>query len=205
MDASQEVLVRDLRVEDRTRVAQILVESFPEKMYAVRGVTEETAPHLVIESGPPFAAPFSGNLVAELDGRVVGAMALKWRGQTLPPRRELHPLSGRTGWWVRNKVRLAQRIIDERPRPGHCYVAHISVAPEARGKGAGTALLQRGEEIGRERGLGTFSLYVAGTNVGAIRVYRRFGFSRSWVLRSRTTGWLLGISEWWFMEKALRP
>eukprot|EP00164_Ancoracysta_twista_P021561 GFYU01039247.1.p1 GENE.GFYU01039247.1~~GFYU01039247.1.p1 ORF type:complete len:198 (-),score=25.55 GFYU01039247.1:26-619(-) len=59
--------------------------------------------------------------------------------------------------------------------PGESYIEMMSVAPEARGKGVGTKLLQWCEDTARERGAEFLSLGVVSGNP-AKRLYVRFGF-----------------------------
>lgn len=53
----------------------------------------------------------------------------------------------------------------------------IAVAPEWRGRGVGTALLQAGEAWAREQGAERMSLWVDGYNTGARRLYERVGYT----------------------------
>ncbi len=61
------------------------------------------------------------------------------------------------------------------------YVMHVVVAPEARGRGVGRALLQATAERLRAAGCSRWTLNVKPDNVPAIRLYERFG------LRATTT------------------
>ena len=56
-------------------------------------------------------------------------------------------------------------------------VHDVHVAPAARGKGLGTAMLEVLADLGREHGFGKITLEVAASNGGAIRLYRRLGYT----------------------------
>jgi mycothiol synthase len=58
---------------------------------------------------------------------------------------------------------------------GEVYV--IATAPAAQGTGLGTALLLHGLDWLREQGCTQVLLYVDGYNVGAMRLYERYGFA----------------------------
>lgn len=62
-------------------------------------------------------------------------------------------------------------------------VMGLAVAPEARRRGVGTALLAAAEEQARARGARKLSLRVLSTNESALRLYERLGFEREGVLR----------------------
>lgn len=53
----------------------------------------------------------------------------------------------------------------------------VHVTPAARGFGLGTAMVETLADLGREHRFGKITLEVAASNTGAIRLYRRLGFS----------------------------
>ena len=55
-------------------------------------------------------------------------------------------------------------------------VESLSVAPEARGRGVGTALLEAARERFRAQGIEFWSVAVVEANEGAVRMYERAGF-----------------------------
>jgi ribosomal protein S18 acetylase RimI-like enzyme len=193
--AITEIVVREFRPEDEERVVEVFSGAFPEKMMHLVSVPEEKWVDLLLDSGALRLRPFPGLLVAEVDGIVQGSMALDWRGQKIErgPRRSRR---GRSRMLDRMKVRLGQWIITRRAKTGEGYVMWICVAPEAQGKGVGTALMDRVEAIAKDRGLHWISLYVAATNEGAKRFYQRRGMFQIGTIRSWTTAWLFGIREW---------
>ncbi|MFO0711035.1 MAG: GNAT family N-acetyltransferase [Sandaracinus sp.] len=58
----------------------------------------------------------------------------------------------------------------------HAALHDILVTPEARGHGAGEALIRRFQQIARERGLPRIVLHSASPNVGAQRLFAKLGF-----------------------------
>jgi ribosomal protein S18 acetylase RimI-like enzyme len=199
---SSDIVVRSFEEGDMVTAARVFTRAFGEKMRTLTCLPEEDWPDLLVASRALPLSSFKGHLVAEVAGRLVGMMALDWKGKGRPP----SPGSGPTrrfSWRQRWRVRAAQWVVTVRARPGDLYVQYIGVEPEAQGRGVGTALLEEGEALAREMGLLRYTLYVAADNPGARRLYERLGFRERRRLRSRVTRRLLGVEEWVYMVKAL--
>jgi ribosomal-protein-alanine N-acetyltransferase len=56
-------------------------------------------------------------------------------------------------------------------------LANVAVTPRLRGRGLGAKLLSRILEVARDRGVETVYLEVRASNVRALELYHRFGFS----------------------------
>lgn len=67
-------------------------------------------------------------------------------------------------------------ILETAGRPGVLVLDGLCVAPDQRGRGIGTALLDAAGELARERGLRAVGLSVVDTNPRAEALYRRLGF-----------------------------
>ena len=67
-------------------------------------------------------------------------------------------------------------LIDSRPQPGALMVESLCVAPEAGGRGIGTALLMRAADRARAQGYRQLVLDVIEENDAARRLYERLGF-----------------------------
>jgi ribosomal protein S18 acetylase RimI-like enzyme len=199
---SGKLAVRPFREGDEEAVARAFSHAFADKMRTLSGVAEEDWADLLMEAGVLPLVEAEGNLVAEVDGKVIGVMSLDWKGRRVPPVKPL-PKSGRFSWWTVRKVRIGQWVLDQSAGPGEAYVEFIGVDPAGQGRGAGTALLEEGETITRERGLARYVLYVAADNAGAKRLYERVGFREVGRIRSRTTRRMFGVGEWVRMVKAL--
>lgn len=120
-------------------------------------------------------------LVAEEDGGVVGlcvrfpgsdwprlrvgvGMSMLWAGGAIGAARLL--------WLGRAQERLMPPLADDR-----LYVMSLSIAPSHRGRGIGTALLERVAAEGGRSGIRAVALDVDADNEGAIRFYERVGFA----------------------------
>jgi GNAT superfamily N-acetyltransferase len=132
LDALHAGIVPGLRADPPRRIRQDL-----------QAWTEEDGHHL---------------LVAEVDGRVVGALHL------VTDRRVRHALG--------EAVRVA--IVEE-----------IVVAAAERGRGHGRALMAAAEEMARTRGITSLHLHVWMANRDAVRFYEELGFAveRVWMSR----------------------
>ncbi|MGA8050644.1 MAG: ribosomal protein S18-alanine N-acetyltransferase [Burkholderiales bacterium] len=67
--------------------------------------------------------------------------------------------------------------------PGEAHLLNLSVAAAHQRKGQGTALLGEVMRLARELGARTLFLEVRPSNLGALALYRRFGFRRVGVRR----------------------
>jgi ribosomal protein S18 acetylase RimI-like enzyme len=72
---------------------------------------------------------------------------------------------------------------------GEWYVTAVSVKPEARGRGVGTALLEDAVARSRDAGMTSIALDVDAKNSGARRLYERHGFV---VTGISSVAWLAG-------------
>ncbi len=82
-------------------------------------------------------------------------------------------------------------------------VETLAVDPAYRGMGIGTALLQKAEERARSMGKYTMSLGVVGENAGAIRLYERVGYRRTYTWDGYLVRLATGSAEVHRMEKAI--
>jgi GNAT superfamily N-acetyltransferase len=78
-----------------------------------------------------------------------------------------------------------QRLGDHRPQ---ARVHDLVVTGEARGQGAGTALLSKAEELARKRGCFRMALVTAGWRTDAIAFYEREGWANygEWFVKPLT-------------------
>jgi GNAT superfamily N-acetyltransferase len=73
-------------------------------------------------------------------------------------------------------LRDAEQIISS-VEEHDCYITHLAVLPERRSMGIGEALLMRAVEFYRGKGRRRVLLDVDSENTGAVRFYKRCGFS----------------------------
>jgi ribosomal protein S18 acetylase RimI-like enzyme len=68
------------------------------------------------------------------------------------------------------------------------YISRVAVAPDARGRGVGRALVSRVMDIQRDRGVEGFCLDVSADNEAALRAYRALGFRIEGTARDEGSG-----------------
>jgi ribosomal protein S18 acetylase RimI-like enzyme len=155
--------------------------------------------------------PADDVMLAFLDGAPVGALLGRATGGNFPvsPRPALKALGVilhlYRPWELPGLIRRSRlrARLDFPVPPGSYHVVEVHVAPECRGAGIGSALLERAEALARERGCSRINLTTALANP-ARRLYARHGYAE---LESRTVpGYeeLTGTPGRVFLEKRLK-
>jgi ribosomal protein S18 acetylase RimI-like enzyme len=118
--------------------------------------------------------------VAELDGRLAGAMAAFPVSEAEERRRRFlrTALRHRAPWHWPHIWRLARHGSRHAPRPpaDAYYVDALATADAFRRRGVATALLGEAERQARESGFPALALDTVATNTAARALYLRFGF-----------------------------
>jgi ribosomal protein S18 acetylase RimI-like enzyme len=124
-----------------------------------------------IRTKAAFPSHFGNWTVAEIDGEIAGAFL----GYTIPNPYEPGDIS--------DLPELYRPTLElEAIAAGTWYLMVIAVFPEYRGKGLGTAMLHKAQDLARAAGAKRMSIMVESANAGAVKLYLRFGF-REWARR----------------------
>lgn len=123
---------------------------------------------------------FRNHLVGTLDGTVVAAGAA-WSGHshlsfTLTATRQIPRCYGLVAGLAVMARGLRVETVIRPPDRATCYVAHLGVAADCRGRGIGAALVRELLATGRSKGCKVAALDVAVTNPRALALYERIGF-----------------------------
>ncbi|NGZ75774.1 GNAT family N-acetyltransferase [Saccharibacillus alkalitolerans] len=137
-------------------------------------------------------------------GQPVGTVALKWT-----PTGKSSAGGGKEPDWVRlmfefgplNVLKFAAGMaaLGYTPPEEECYIEHIAVRPDCRGKGIGRALLGHAARFARESGFGSLSLHVSGRSPATIRLYENAGFRTVRVERRPLGRFFFREPLWHFM------
>lgn len=87
--------------------------------------------------------------------------------------------------------------------PGSWYLNVLATYPEHRGKGLGSALLAKAEEVTRQSGRSTISLIAEDTHQDALRLYRAKGFTEIARRPVVKDDWAVEASDWILFTKSL--
>lgn len=92
-------------------------------------------------------------------------------------------------------------ILETASRPGVLVLDGLCVAPEHRGRGIGTALLDAATDLARDRGLRAVGLSVVDANPRAEALYRRLGFRPVRLARLGPLAGVYGFDRYAIMER----
>jgi ribosomal protein S18 acetylase RimI-like enzyme len=162
---------RPARISDASDLA-VLVDSAARGLVAWLWTTLRSAGQSILEVGRDrirvntnSPSHFSNWTVAEIDGEVIGALT----GYMVPE-------SDQSGGVSDLPEAFAPFLELEALAVGTWFLMAVSVFPEHRGRGFGTALLAEAENRARRSGARQISLLVETANTGALRLYTRYGF-----------------------------
>lgn len=201
-----QVVIRPAQLGDIYPILGLHREAFADKFgaaFGARGTARgvEAMAEAWRRQGMPA---LRGMLVAEADQQVIGTITLRtWEmGGDSSGTAELafHQV---LGVWGALRSIFALSLLDHQIDRAEGYVTDVAVLSNYRRRGVAQALLARAEGEARLRRKRYLALYVGAKNLGAIDLYRRFGFADWRTRRSLLAGWMLRQSAWIFMRKEL--
>ena len=139
-------------------------------------------------------------LSALVDGQFAGLLTIRTDGQEFY-RLNMGALFTRFSPLRAIRMLLNLLLLTEGSKADEFVVDSLAVDPAYRGRGVGTALLQKAEERARSMGKRTMSLGVVGENEGAIRLYERQGYRRTYTWDGYLVRLATGSAEVHRMEK----
>ena len=189
--------------KDYEEVVSLLICSFKSKFSHRQNLTSEGMKHILSAVWDIKAEdPGYLHLTARECGKVAGAILIRY-GKTQKNRKKIPIffLCRRYRFFQTLLFVLKLCVLETHPAQG-CYIEHIAVDPSMRGRGIGDSLLSHGEKILREKGFTRVSLTVAKNNP-AKHLYDRKGFKDVSMKNSPLKGFIIGMSQWFFMTKVM--
>ena len=171
------MLVRDARADDADAVAAIVADGLAAKYRPALGDAAARAIAALVRHDLE-AGTGSCHLVAELDGRIAGAVHLVTGGG--PPAGMTRTLVRAVGpWTALRAIVVLSLLAHEGIRPDEAYLDELAVAPWARRRGVGRALLDACVHEGRRAGRRRLTLWVTTDNAPARALYAAAGFEET--------------------------
>jgi ribosomal protein S18 acetylase RimI-like enzyme len=171
------VLVRDARADDADAVAAIVADGLAAKYRPALGDAAVRAIAALVRHDLE-AGTGSRHLVAEVDGRIAGAVHLVTGDG--PPAGMTRTLIRAVGPWTALRALVVLSLLaHEGVRPDEAYLDELAVAPWARRRGVGRALLEACVREGRRAGRRRLTLGVTTDNAPARALYAAAGFEET--------------------------
>ncbi len=198
------IRIRPARVVDLPGVGVVLAEAFSDKLRIIFGSQPDKIQTLLeaMYAGP-VQRGYDGVLVADLDGRVVGTTVIQ---PTYTPQenRIFESIAVRELGLPRMlRASFMLWLLGHSAEPDEAYISDVGVAADCQGHGIAQEIMRYVDQWAWERGYKRLTLWVAESNVIAVHVYEKAGFS---VIRTRSS-WLtrlvFGLRRWYLMEKRL--
>lgn len=195
-------IIRAFKEEDFDSVLHVMTASFHKKFVKLFKYDEEEMTTFLKDINFFDRKSREGYFVAESEGKIVGAISLKWRGQKHEREHfEFIKLVRKYGnKRIVKAVLTAITLIDIYDK-GECYIEQVAIAKEARGHGIGTALINYGDKFALDNKFRKYTLHVASTNDRACKLYSELGFNTRKVLNSRLLKWLVDERSFVYMAK----
>ena len=157
---------RSATIGDAEFVATVMLEAVEVPMMEEGRVPEK---HLVdVCSRTDTLYSWRNATIAEVDGEIAGAL-IAYEGKGY------HDVKVFTFSLVKKFISFDADHMDDETREGEYYLDSLAVLPKWRGKGVGTALLNRGVGIAKDKGLLPV-LACDPDNTNAYALYRHLGF-----------------------------
>jgi ribosomal protein S18 acetylase RimI-like enzyme len=170
------VLVRDARADDADAVAAIVADGLAAKYRPALGDAAVRAIAALVRHDLE-AGTGSRHLVAELDGRIAGAVHLMTGG---PPPGMTSTLVRAVGpWTALRAIVVLSLLAHDGVRSDEAHLDELAVAPWARRRGVGRALLEACAREGRRAGRRRLTLWVTTDNAPARALYAAAGFEET--------------------------
>lgn len=171
------MVVRDARPQDADAVAAIVADGLASKYRPALGDAAARAIAALVRYDLEAGAG-SRHLVAELDGRIAGAVHLVTGGER--PAGVAAALVRAVGWWTALRAIMVLSLLDHGGiRPDEAYLDELAVAGWARRRGVGRALLEACAREGRRAGRRRLTLWVTTDNAPALALYAAAGFEET--------------------------
>jgi ribosomal protein S18 acetylase RimI-like enzyme len=199
------IRIHSARQVDLPGVAVVLEDAFSDKMRAIFGPHPEKT-RLLLETvyAGPVRRGYDGVLVAEQDGRIVGTLLIEPMQHTTQENRAFVNVAVRELGLPRVlAASFLLWLLGHDPEPDEAYISDVGVASDCQGQGIGQQLMQHAEQWAQTHHHRRLTLWVAATNMRAMHVYEKAGFSALYIKSSWLTRLAFGIQHWRFMEKTL--
>ncbi|PRB00966.1 GNAT family N-acetyltransferase [Microbacterium sp. MYb64] len=169
MELSDVAITAGIPRGQRPRVARLYWQAFHRKLRPALSDEQRAVPYLESLLADDRV------VCAHADGTVIGVVGFSLRGRAAVGF-SFAELRARYSTFTAPVRALLLGVLERRTHPGSLLLDGISVAPEARGLGVGTALLAHVRRLALDEKMDAVRLSVVDTNPRARDLYQRLGY-----------------------------
>lgn len=169
MELSDVAITAGIPRGQRPRVARLYWQAFHQKLRPALSDERRAIPYLESQLADDRV------VCAHADGTVIGVVGFSLRGRAAVGF-SFAELRARYSTFTAPVRALLLGVLERRTHPGSLLLDGISVAPEARGLGVGTALLAHVRRLALDERMDAVRLSVVDTNPRARDLYQRLGY-----------------------------
>ncbi|NJK80172.1 MAG: GNAT family N-acetyltransferase [Chloroflexaceae bacterium] len=201
-----DLIIRPARLADVTPILALHQEAFADKFGGAFGLAgvERGSAALTAAWQRQGEHALRGMFVAEWQQQVIATTTLRtWEmGDDDPITTEL-AFQQVLGLWGATRSMFALSLLSHQIERGEGFITDVAVQAQFRRQGVARLLLERAAEQARRLRKRYLSLYVSGSNTGAIRLYTEMGFRRKKARHSFLTWLFFRQRTWFYMCKDL--
>ena len=202
-----ELIIRNIKTEDKKDISKIYLDGFNNKVKNLLDLPDECKNDFLDEFGILGTHYKEGYFIAEIDGDIIGLMLLRWVGQRKQKKRhnlKFSLLIKKYGLISTIKTMAKLKLMNHNPKKGEIYIDNIAVSEKARGLGVGSILIDKAFDTAISmKGIDKVSLAVIEDNPKAHKLYKRLGFKDVHKITTRLGKWAVGVYQYTEMEKAI--
>lgn len=201
--------VTELQESEMKVAAKLVFEAFSAKFNSIKSLAKDQQLALFeqlwqLNSANPYEAQF----VIKSQGQVIATFAISSNMPRVQPRCKpqlnYFSLIKTYGFIAVCRMWLLCHLFNYAPNKTEAYIAYIAVAEDQQKRGVGSLILNYAQQYTRNLlKKPHLSLYVAQNNLGAVALYKRYGFVERRREKSWLTARLMQVESWSYQVKEL--
>lgn len=194
-------IIRKYNEEDYHDVVELMMHSFRDTYEKMFKFEDDELMQFLKDINIVPKNQADGFYVAELDGRIVGMLNLKWKTLKLGSAFDIIKLGTKYKNVKVFRAIIAALTLNERVASDECYIENVTVEKEFQGRGITRDLLSKAEEFALENKLNRLTIYISDDSKELESLNKKLGFRTRKVTKSSILGMFTDDQSFKYMVK----